>query len=400
MSVSALLFNASSPLSSVVPAAGRAVPGPVPRRPRPGACPAATASPTRVFGEMCLRHLGPEGPRRRLASSSATGGRCCSPAWPSSSGSAVVWRAWRRRVWRKHAAQARWLQIVPPVTATPAATVGLWRLLATALPAPRRWALRPPRIVWEVEADPHGMRAGLWLPPGVNPTAVLRLLQRAWPGVARRTGPAAPQSAPAATATTLMVRPTQPDWLPLVEDTSTASSRHWESAPPDEDRLRAVFDGLASAGRTGGGLLQVHISRAPAHRMRMLRRATTHPERARKSRGAARAVGAARRRAARADPRRAQPGHARPVEQHPAAHRTGRPVHGGPGPAGARRNSPPPRTCSSRSTPPAPARPRPPPWPPPPTSPAGSGCCRRTSPAGACAEAPPRRRSGGCPRPG
>lgn len=89
----------------------------------------------------------------------------------------MAWRLWRRRVWRAHAAQARWLQIIPPVTATPAATVGLWRLLATALPAPGRWAWRPARIVWEVEADAHGMRAGLWLPSGVKPTAVLRLLQ-------------------------------------------------------------------------------------------------------------------------------------------------------------------------------------------------------------------------------
>src|SRR5262245_50268006 len=80
----------------------------------------------------------------------------------------VGWAAWRRRVWRRHAAQARWLQITPPVTATPAATVGLWRLLATALPAPRRLALRPARLVWEVAADSDGMRAGLWLPPGVN----------------------------------------------------------------------------------------------------------------------------------------------------------------------------------------------------------------------------------------
>jgi hypothetical protein len=202
---------------------------------------------------------------------------------------AVAWQMWRRRVWRRHAAQARWLQIIPPVTATPAATVGLWRLLATALPAPSRRALRPARIVWEVQADQHGMKAGLWLPPGVNPTAVQRLLQRAWPGV--RAEQATPPVVPGGTATTLMLWPTQPDWLPLVEDTNTVNSRNWETAPPDEDRLRAVFDGLASAGRTGGGLLQVHISRAPAHRMRMLRRATTHPERARKPRGASRAIG-------------------------------------------------------------------------------------------------------------
>ncbi len=288
MAYSALLFDASSRLftvSSALPTPPSPSPPPSP----PGCVPGRDGIPDSAFGEMACGTWGRKAPGAVW--------ELIRDRWPLLLaglvvlvGLVLVWRAWRRRVWRKHAAQAHWLQIVPPVTATPAATVGLWRLLATALPAPGRWALRPPRIVWEVEADPHGMRAGLWLPPGVNPTAVLRMLQRGWPGVrAEQARP--PRVRTGGTTTTLMVRPTQPDWLPLVEDTSTASSRHWESAPPDEDRLRAVFDGLASAGRTGGGLLQVHISRAPTHRMRMLRRATTHPERARKSRGAARAAG-------------------------------------------------------------------------------------------------------------
>ncbi|TQL36882.1 hypothetical protein FB564_2016 [Salinispora arenicola] len=133
------------------------------------------------------------------------------------------------------------------------------------------------------------MRAGLWLPPGVNPTAVLRLLQRGWPGV--RAEQVAPPVVPGGTATTLALLPTQPDWLPLVDDPPSPITTRFEGSRPEDDRLRAVFDGLASAGRTGGGLLQVHISRAPAHRMRALRRASTHPERARKTRGASRAVG-------------------------------------------------------------------------------------------------------------
>ncbi|MDI6101196.1 hypothetical protein QLQ12_21515 [Actinoplanes sp. NEAU-A12] len=257
--------------------------------PSPAGCvPGRAGMPDGVPGELLCGSWGPKAPAAVAGFVRAH--------WPLLLAALVVlitlvmaWRMWRRRMWRRHAAQARWLHIIPPVTATPAATVGLWRLLATALPAPSRWTLRPARIVWEVEADPHGMRAGLWLPPGVNPTAVLRLLQRAWPGV--RAEQATPPRVPGGTATTLALLPTQPDWLPLVDDTSTANSRNWESAPPDEDRLRAVFDGLASAGRTGGGLLQVHISRAPAHRMRMLRRATTHPERAGKSRGASRAAG-------------------------------------------------------------------------------------------------------------
>ncbi|WP_345514704.1 hypothetical protein [Phytohabitans houttuyneae] len=200
----------------------------------------------------------------------------------------VGWSRWRRVVWRTHAAQGRWLAITPPVTATPAATVGLWRLLATALPAPRWWSLRPARLVWEVAADPGGLRAGLWLPPGVNPTAVLRLLQRGWPGVrAEQTRP--PRVPTTGAVAALAVWPTQPEWLPLVDAAAPPPVRRGvDAGAPQDDRLRAVYDGLASAGRTGGGLLQVHISRAPAHRLRVLRQAMTNPDRARhRPRGAA-----------------------------------------------------------------------------------------------------------------
>ncbi|MFG1902489.1 hypothetical protein [Micromonospora carbonacea] len=202
----------------------------------------------------------------------------------------VGWTRWRRRVWRRHTAGARWLHITPPVTATPAATIGLWRLLATVLPAPRRWALRPARLVWEIVADPDGMRCGLWLPPGVNPTAVVRLLQRGWPGVrAEQTSPPAVPTTGAVAA--LAVWPTQPEWLPLIEDTTPTPRRGMDAGAPEDDRIRAVYGGLASAGRTGGALLQVHLGRAPAHRLRLLRRAMTNPQRARRPQGTARAAG-------------------------------------------------------------------------------------------------------------
>ena len=35
----------------------------------------------------------------------------------------LVWTWWRRRTWRDVAGQAVWLEVVPPVTATPAATL-------------------------------------------------------------------------------------------------------------------------------------------------------------------------------------------------------------------------------------------------------------------------------------
>ena len=199
---------------------------------------------------------------------------------------AVAWL--RQRAWHANAAQARWLEVTPPVTATPDATVGLWRLLATLLPAPRWWQLRPPRLVWEVHATTRGVSCGLWLPPGVNPTAATRLLHRAWPGV--RTEQARPPSLgshwPVAA---LALRPTRPDWLPLIDDPGPGGHRWGQHT--EDDRLRAVFDGLAAAGRTGGGLLQIHVSRAPRHRLSALRKATTRPGRLRRARGTARVAG-------------------------------------------------------------------------------------------------------------
>ncbi|MFF5293005.1 hypothetical protein [Paractinoplanes globisporus] len=191
----------------------------------------------------------------------------------------TAWRVWRRPVWRSRARRARWLQLTPPVSATPAATVGLWKLLATTLQAPRAWTVRPQRLVWEVQAGTHAMRCGLWISPGVNPTAVRRILESAWPGVrVEETRP--PAITVRETATTVMVRPTRPDWLPLVEDVPPPHPRPWEQAVGGEDPLRAVYDGLATAGRTGSGLLQVHVSRAPAARLRVLSRAATQPGRA------------------------------------------------------------------------------------------------------------------------
>jgi hypothetical protein len=174
------------------------------------------------------------------------------------------------------------LEIVPPVTATPATTVALWQLLATVLPAPHRWTPRPHRLVWEVHATPTGMRCGLWVPPGINPTAVLRALQRAWPG-ARAEHAAPPVIAPERPTFAVALRPTQPEWLPLVDDAPAPQRRGY--TPPEDDRLRAVFDGLAAAGRTGAGLLQVHVARAPRHRVAALRRATLDPHGARRQRG-------------------------------------------------------------------------------------------------------------------
>lgn len=192
----------------------------------------------------------------------------------------IGWRNWARRRWARHARSARWLEITPPISATPAATVQLWRLLATILPAPRRWAARPPRLVWEAAATPKQIRVGLWVPPGVNPVAVTRIVQRAWPGarLTHQPPPRLPATLPTAGHKLTI---TQPEWLPLLDDPPAATPRNLGgTAAPGEDRLRAVFDGLAAAGRTRLGILQVHISRAPRSRVAGLRRATVNPHRA------------------------------------------------------------------------------------------------------------------------
>ncbi|MFI1989709.1 hypothetical protein [Actinoplanes sp. NPDC020271] len=272
ITLSSPLLGPSSPASSPSP------------QPSPLGCiPGQNGIPGSVIGELLCGTWGQHAPEALWLSL-----RDWWPLWAA--GIAVLialmvaWRSWKRRVWRKHIRAARWLEIIPPVSASPAATIGLWRLLATLLPAPGRWALRPARLVWEVRADAHGMRCGLWLSPGITATSVRRNLESAWPGV-RVEEAAAPRVAVTATSTTVALRPTQPDWLPLVEDPPTATPRSWANAQPDADQLRAVYEGLAAAGRTGGGLLQVHLSRAPAYRLRVLHRAMTHPERARRPSG-------------------------------------------------------------------------------------------------------------------
>jgi hypothetical protein len=200
----------------------------------------------------------------------------------------VGWLAWRRHAWRTGVADAVWLEIVPPVTATPAATHALWQLLATVLPTTRRWTLRPRRLVWEVHATPTGMRCGLWVPPGVNPTAVLRALHQAWPGVRAEQAPP-PVIASRFPAFGLALPSTHPDWLPLVDDPEPVPTSRFTFSP-EADRIRAVFGGLAAAGRTGAGLLQVHVARAPRRRVAALRRASIDPRRVRRQRGGARLV--------------------------------------------------------------------------------------------------------------
>lgn len=182
---------------------------------------------------------------------------------------------------RRSASGASFMEIVPPVTATPAATLRLWRLLATLLPAPHRWTVRAHRLVWEVEAVADQMRCGIWVPAGINPTAVIRAVQKAWPG-AQVTHTAAPEPDRHRILLGRTLRPTCPEWFPLT-DPGTG----------DGDEIGAVFDGLAAAGRTGAGLLHLVVTRAPRARLAVLRTAARNPAKARSGRGTLRVLTAA-----------------------------------------------------------------------------------------------------------
>ncbi|MBT8226000.1 MAG: hypothetical protein KJO75_10965 [Dactylosporangium sp.] len=122
----------------------------------------------------------------------------------------------------------------------------------------------------------------------MNPTAVHRVLSRAWPGVRiEQTTP--PRSSGVRKTAGLALRPSRPPVLPLLDDPGPV---RWRERPdPADDRLRAVYDGLAAAGRTGGGLLQVIVGRAPAHRVSALHRVSVNPRRPRQRRGPTRALG-------------------------------------------------------------------------------------------------------------
>ncbi|HWG99317.1 MAG TPA: hypothetical protein VNV66_08350, partial [Pilimelia sp.] len=69
------------------------------------------------------------------------------------------------------------------------------------------------------------------------------------------------------------------------------TATRWGETLPEADRLRGVFDALASAGRAGGGLLQVVVGRAPRKRVKALRRAGIDPRRVRSGTGAAKTLG-------------------------------------------------------------------------------------------------------------
>jgi hypothetical protein len=179
----------------------------------------------------------------------------------------------RMLAWWHPKTPPRWLEITPPVTATPGATLALWRLLAAVLPAAKPWTMVPAHLVWEIYATRHGTRCGLWVPPDVPVNAVRGMIQRAWPG-ARVTDAAPPDLPATGPVAALRLATTQPDWMPLLDDDTLPTTRS------GVDVARGVYGGLTSAGRMRAGWLQIIITRAPAHRRAVLEKATRDPARA------------------------------------------------------------------------------------------------------------------------
>ncbi|MFG1924363.1 hypothetical protein [Cryptosporangium sp. NPDC048952] len=188
----------------------------------------------------------------------------------------VWWQHQRRTAWQRAASGARWLGITPPAQVSAGSAEALWRLLAAQLPTDTWFTRRPARLVWEVHAAGEQLRVGVWVPAGHSLVAVRRAIDRAWPG-ARLTEarpPAAPRAVPEMRAVAGgWLGAIVPDGLPLLHPGLTDAAGSLRDRPArSEDPLRAVYGGLASAGRTGPALLQIVVGRAPFARVGAARR--------------------------------------------------------------------------------------------------------------------------------
>lgn len=189
----------------------------------------------------------------------------------------VGWHTLRMLSWWHPKHPPRWLQITPPVTATPTNTLLLWHHMATLLPAARPWQEVPAHLVWEVHATGQAMRCGIWVPPGISTIAVGQKITDAWPGarITEAPPPLLPQTGHVAAR---RLAGKHPDWMPLLDPALLPALTG--RATPEFDLARGVYSALAAAGRVRDGLLQVIITRATRRRDAILRKAASDPARA------------------------------------------------------------------------------------------------------------------------
>jgi hypothetical protein len=166
----------------------------------------------------------------------------------------------------RDAERAVWLEVVPPPgPLADGAALAVWRVLAGALGrAPYRLIAGPPLLSVELYGDHGGVRAGIWVPPPINPAALADALGRAWPGAAITETGAGPDwlTHP---VTALTLSPTGGGWAPLIDPTTTAARAGTPAGDAASEPLRAVLAALAARGRGEHAAVHLILTRHRPH---------------------------------------------------------------------------------------------------------------------------------------
>lgn len=111
---------------------------------------------------------------------------------------------------------ARWVEVHLPDAVDPSGGEAFWRA-AAAVPRPgwRRLLTGRPPLAFELVWSPAGLRLGVWVPGGMNPTLVARAVEAAWPGVRCVIIAAGPPLPATARAVGGQLGLSRPQWLPL-----------------------------------------------------------------------------------------------------------------------------------------------------------------------------------------
>jgi hypothetical protein len=169
----------------------------------------------------------------------------------------------------RDAEQAVWLDVVPPPgPLADGAALAVWRVLAGALArAPYRLIAGPPLLSAELYGDHGEVRAGIWVPPPINPAALADALRRAWPGSAITQNGTGPDwlTHP---VTALTLSPTGGRagvWAPLIDPTTPATRAGTPAADAAQEPLRAVLAALAARGRGEHAAVHLILNRHRPH---------------------------------------------------------------------------------------------------------------------------------------
>lgn len=157
------------------------------------------------------------------------------------------------RLARRNAAEhARWVEITPPASLPRDGAPAWWRAVAGILHRATRRGFAPRHLAVEFIADVHGVRAGVWVPPGLPVARVAELVGHVWPGARARLADPPRWSATGddtagavGRVTAAEVYPAGGPWVPLAEPGARTTR------PADvgtDDVLRGLFSALGECG--------------------------------------------------------------------------------------------------------------------------------------------------------